>query len=81
MSGWLDLSQLGLAPNQKHQALLGAPKIVPSAPPLISINTHYNVLVALNAATQAIFDDVSRYPVEFETVPNDSTQNVNKISK
>jgi hypothetical protein len=28
MSGWLDLSQLGLAPNQKHQALLGAPKIV-----------------------------------------------------
>ena len=28
MSGWLDLTQLGLAPNQKHQALLGAPKIV-----------------------------------------------------
>ena len=28
MSGWLDLAQLGLAPNQKHQALLGAPKIV-----------------------------------------------------
>lgn len=27
MSGWLDLTQLGLAPNQKHQALLGAPKI------------------------------------------------------
>jgi len=28
MSGWLDLTQSGLAPNQKHQALLGAPKIV-----------------------------------------------------
>jgi hypothetical protein len=28
MSGWLDLTQLGLAPNQKHQALLGAPKTV-----------------------------------------------------
>ena len=28
MSGWLDLTPLGLAPNQKHQALLGAPKIV-----------------------------------------------------
>jgi hypothetical protein len=28
MSGWLDLAQLGLAPSQKHQALLGAPKIV-----------------------------------------------------
>ena len=28
MSGLLDLTQLGLAPNQKHQALLGAPKIV-----------------------------------------------------
>jgi hypothetical protein len=28
MSGWLDLNQLGLSPNQKHQALLGAPKIV-----------------------------------------------------
>src|SRR5215216_5253358 len=28
MSGWLVLTQLGLAPNQKHQALLGAPKIV-----------------------------------------------------
>jgi len=28
MSGWLDLTQLGLAPNQKHQAFLGAPKIV-----------------------------------------------------
>src|SRR5215213_3528768 len=28
MSGWLDLAQLGLAPNQKHQALLGAPKSV-----------------------------------------------------
>jgi hypothetical protein len=28
MCGWLGLSQLGLAPNQKHQALLGAPKIV-----------------------------------------------------
>jgi hypothetical protein len=28
MSGWLDLTQLGLSPNQKHQALLGAPKIV-----------------------------------------------------
>ena len=27
MSGWLDLTQLGLAPNQKHQALLGAPKM------------------------------------------------------
>jgi hypothetical protein len=28
MSGWFDLTQLGLAPNQKHQAFLGAPKIV-----------------------------------------------------
>ena len=28
MSGCLDLAQLGLAPNQKHQAFLGAPKIV-----------------------------------------------------
>jgi hypothetical protein len=28
MSGWLNLTQLGPAPNQKHQALLGAPKIV-----------------------------------------------------
>jgi hypothetical protein len=28
MSGWLDLIQSGLAPNQKHQALFGAPKIV-----------------------------------------------------
>jgi len=28
MSGWLDLTPLGLAPNQKHQALLGAPKFV-----------------------------------------------------
>jgi len=28
MSGWLDLAQSGLAPNQKHQALLDAPKIV-----------------------------------------------------
>jgi hypothetical protein len=28
MSGWLDLTLLGLAPNQKHQALLGAPMIV-----------------------------------------------------
>ena len=28
MSGWLDLAQSGLAPDQKHQALLGAPKIV-----------------------------------------------------
>ena len=28
MSGWLDLAQLGLAPNQKHQAFLGAPKFV-----------------------------------------------------
>ena len=28
MSGWLELTQLGLAPNQKHQAFLGAPKIV-----------------------------------------------------
>jgi hypothetical protein len=28
MSGWLDLTQSGLAPNQKHQAFLGAPKIV-----------------------------------------------------
>ena len=27
-SGWIDLAQLGLAPNQKYQALLGAPKIV-----------------------------------------------------
>ena len=26
MSGWLDLTQLGLSPNQKHQALLVAPK-------------------------------------------------------
>jgi hypothetical protein len=28
MSGWLDLLNWGLAPNQKHQAFLGAPKIV-----------------------------------------------------
>src|SRR6185503_5961874 len=28
MSAWLDLTQLGLAPNQKHQAFLGAPKVV-----------------------------------------------------
>src|SRR6185437_4661903 len=28
MIGWLDLTQLGLAPDQKHQAFLGAPKIV-----------------------------------------------------
>jgi hypothetical protein len=28
MSGWLHLAQLGLARNLKHQALLGAPKIV-----------------------------------------------------
>src|SRR6185369_11249027 len=28
MSGWLDLAQLGLAPNQKHQAFLGAPTLV-----------------------------------------------------
>ncbi len=31
MSGWLNLTQLGLAPNQKHQAFLGAPKIVQCA--------------------------------------------------
>jgi len=38
MSGWLDLTQLELAPNQKHQALLGAPKIVHcgDAPSLVS---------------------------------------------
>jgi hypothetical protein len=35
MSGWLDLAQLGLAPNQKHQALLGAPKIVHCGEPKI----------------------------------------------
>jgi hypothetical protein len=35
MSGWLDLTQLGLAPNQKHQALLGAPKIVHCGEPRI----------------------------------------------
>ena len=36
MSGWLDLSQLGLAPNQKHQAFLGAPKIVHCGEPIPS---------------------------------------------
>ena len=39
MSDWLDLAQLGLSPNQKHQALLGAPKIVHCGLPSCGANT------------------------------------------
>ena len=38
MSGWLGLTQLGLSPNQKHQALLGAPKIVHCGETLVEKN-------------------------------------------
>jgi hypothetical protein len=43
MSGWLDLNQLGLSPNQKHQALLGAPKIVHCGLPKRIANSVRNV--------------------------------------
>jgi hypothetical protein len=42
MSGWLDLTQLGLAPNQKHQALLGAPKIIHCGEPKFPNNLKEN---------------------------------------
>jgi hypothetical protein len=54
MSGWLDLAQLGLAPNQKHQALLGAPKIV-----------HMLNFLVLRQLQIKVFDDTDR---EFKTL-------------
>jgi len=39
------------------------------------------VSLALNAATQAILDDISKYPRGFETVRNNAARSVNKISK